>query len=104
MSASELHIWRDNSHCKDFGRASLSAPRPELGSSKHVLGNGEQDSGWGHLSSCFTYWWNRMLCCGHMPRLCLIVSRLVSMSFPPMSTVPDVGGNRPVRMDLPKTV
>ena len=59
------------------------------------LGHGEG------LSSCSTYWWNRMLCCGHMPRLCRIASRLVSMSFPLMSTVPDVGGNRPVRMDLP---
>lgn len=49
----------------------------------------------------FTYWWNRMLCWGHMPRLWRTDSRLVSMSFPPMSTVPDVGGNRPVKMDLP---
>lgn len=32
-----------------------------------------------------------------------MASRLVSMSFPPMSTVPDVGGNRPVRMDLSNT-
>lgn len=42
-----------------------------------------------------------MLCWGHMPRLWRTESRLVSMSFPPMSTVPDVGGNRPVKMDLP---
>jgi hypothetical protein len=38
-----------------------------------------------------------------MPRLCRTSSRLVSMSFPPMSTVPAVGGSRPVRMDLPNT-
>lgn len=44
-----------------------------------------------------------MLCCGHMPRLCRTAFRLVSMSFPPMSTVPDVGGSRPVRTDLPDT-
>lgn len=55
------------------------------------------------LSSCSTYWWNSMLCCGHMPRLCRTAFRLVSMSFPPMSTVPDVGGSRPVRTDLPNT-
>lgn len=55
------------------------------------------------LSSYSTYWWNSMLCCGHMPRLCRTAFRLVSMSFPPMSTVPDVGGSRPVRTDLPDT-
>lgn len=65
-------------------------------------GAGENKAG-DDLDSYSTYWWNRMLCCGHMPRLCRTASRLVSMSFPPMSTVPDVGGNRPVRMDLPNT-
>lgn len=80
---------------------------PEPASLSCTLGNmlGEGKVRLGHregLGSCSTYWWNRMLCCGHMPRLCRIASRLVSMSFPPTSTVPDVGGNRPVMMDLPK--
>ena len=80
---------------------------PEPASLSCTLGNmlGEGKVRLGHregLGSCSTYWWNRMLCCGHMPRLCRIASRLVSMSFPPTSTVPDVGGNRPVTMDLPK--
>lgn len=37
-----------------------------------------------------------------MPRLCCMESKSVWMSFPPTSIVPDVGGNRPVRIDLAK--
>lgn len=77
---------------------------PEVGSSGHVCWGGRVRISLGEGIKCLsTYWWNKMLCWGHRPRLCRTSSRLVSMSFPPMSTVPDVGGNRPVRMDLPNT-
>lgn len=37
-----------------------------------------------------------------MPKLCRIESMCVWMSLPPTRTVPDVGGNKPVRIDLVK--
>lgn len=49
-----------------------------------------------------TYWLNKMLCWGHIPNLCRMESMWVWMSRPPTSTVPDVGGNRPVSIDLGK--
>lgn len=49
-----------------------------------------------------TYWLNRMLCWGHIPNLCRMESMWVWMSRPPTSTVPDVGGKRPVSIDLGK--
>lgn len=42
----------------------------------------------------------RTLCWGQTPRLCLMVLSSVRMSRPRMKAVPEVGGKRPVRMDL----
>lgn len=42
----------------------------------------------------------RTLCCGQTPRLCLMALSSVRMSRPRMKAVPEVGGKRPVRMDL----
>lgn len=42
----------------------------------------------------------RTLCCGQTPRLCLMALSSVRMSRSRMKAVPEVGGKRPVRMDL----
>lgn len=47
-----------------------------------------------------TYWLNRMLYWGHMPNCCRMESMWVWISRPPISTVPEVGGKRPVSIDL----
>lgn len=49
-----------------------------------------------------TYWLNKMLYWGHMPNLCRMESMWVWISKPPISTVPEVGGKRPVSIDLRK--
>ena len=43
---------------------------------------------------------NRTLCWGHTPRFWRMLLSSVRMSFPMMYAVPEVGGNRPVRIDL----
>lgn len=43
---------------------------------------------------------NSTLCCGHTPRFCLMVLSSERISLPRMKAVPEVGGNKPVKMDL----
>lgn len=47
-----------------------------------------------------TYMLKRTLCCGHTPRLCLIELSSERMSLPMIYAVPEVGGKRPVKIDL----
>lgn len=47
-----------------------------------------------------TYMLKRTLCCGHTPRLLLIELSSERMSLPMIYAVPEVGGKRPVRIDL----
>ncbi len=47
-----------------------------------------------------TYLSKSTLCCGHIPRLFLISSISVLMSWLQIVANPEVGGNRPVRIDL----
>lgn len=42
------------------------------------------------------------LCWGHIPKYFRMVSMSVRMSYPLIRAVPDVGGNSPVRIDLPR--
>lgn len=45
---------------------------------------------------------NKTLCCGQTPSVLRMMSMSWRMSIPLMYTVPEVGGNRPVRTDLTK--
>jgi len=43
---------------------------------------------------------NSTLCCGQTPKFCLMVLSSERISLPRMKAVPEVGGNKPVKMDL----
>lgn len=42
----------------------------------------------------------RTLCWGQTPKFCLMVLSSERISLPRMKAVPEVGGNKPVKMDL----
>ena len=77
-----MHTGKDRTV---LAESTLSPKEP-----KHLLDN----------TSPATHKSNSTLCCGQTPRFCLMVLSSERISLPRMKAVPEVGGNKPVKMDL----